>query len=59
MWGTDPACGVAEVKRLLSETDLRVSDVAQRCGCAPGVLNNLFRRHFGLSMRAWHQSHRL
>ena len=50
---------LAEVKRLLSETDLRVSDVAQRCGCAPGVLNNLFRRHFGLSMRDWRrQSHR-
>ena len=43
------------VKRLLSKTDMRISDIAQRCGCATNVLQNLFRRHFGMSMRAWHQ----
>ena len=40
-----------QVKKLLSQGDMRISDIAQRCGCAPGVLRNLFRRHFGVSMR--------
>ena len=42
---------LGKVKQLLAETDMRVSDIAQRCGCDPGVLRNLFRRHFGVSMR--------
>ncbi len=41
------------VKRLLAKTDMRISDIAQRCGCAANVLQNLFRRHFGMSMRDW------
>ena len=40
-----------KVKRLLRETDMRISDIAQRCGCEPGVLRNLFRRRCGISMR--------
>ena len=42
---------LGKVKQLLAETDMRVSDIAQHCGCDPGVLRNLFRRHFGVSMR--------
>ena len=38
------------VKRWLKETDMRVSDIAQRCGCVPGALRNLFHRHCGVSM---------
>jgi len=44
------------VKRLLTDTDMRISDIAQRCGCTPGILRNLFRRHCGVSMREWRTS---
>ena len=40
-----------KVKRWLADTDMRISDISQRCGCDPAVLRNLFRRRFGMSMR--------
>jgi LacI family transcriptional regulator len=46
------------VKKLLTDSDMRVSDIAQRCGCDPGVLRNLFRRHCGISMRDFRASAR-
>ena len=42
-----------KVKRWLADTDMSVSDIAQRCGCVPGALRNLFRRRLGISMREW------
>ena len=49
-----------KVKRWLRDTDMRISDIAQRCGCDPGVLRNLFRRRCGTSMRDYRaQSHTL
>jgi len=42
-----------KVKRWLTDTDMSISDIAQHCGCVPGVLRNLFRRRFGMSMREW------
>ena len=44
---------LAEVKRLLAETSLPISEIAAKCGCESGSLKNLFRRHFGVSMRDW------
>lgn len=49
---------LAEVKRLLVETSLPVSEIATRCGCESASLKNLFRRHFGVSMRTWRSAHR-
>lgn len=49
---------LAKVKQLLSHTDMRISDIAHRCGCAQNVLKNLFRRHVGMSMRDWRALHR-
>ena len=46
------------VKKLLTDSDMRVSDIAQRCGCDPGVLRNLFRRHCGISMRDYRATSR-
>ena len=46
-----------EVKRLLSKTNLSIRAITSRCGFAnPNHLKNLFRRHFGLSMRRWRGS---
>ena len=45
-----------KVKRWLRDTDMHISDIAQRCGCDPGVLRNLFRRRCGISMRAYRNS---
>jgi len=42
-----------KVKRRLRDTDMRISDIAQRCGCDPGVLRNLFKRRYNMSMRDW------
>lgn len=47
---------LGEVKRLLAETDLPVAEIAERCGCNPASLKNLFRRHFGVSMREWRKA---
>ena len=44
---------IERVKKMLADTDIRISDIAKRCGCDPGVLRNLFRRHTGMSMRDW------
>jgi len=46
-----------KVKRWLRDTDMHISDIAQRCGCDPGVLRNLFRRRCGISMRDYRNSH--
>jgi LacI family transcriptional regulator len=48
-----------KVKRWLRDTDMRISDIAQRCGCNPGVLRNLFHRRCGVSMREYRRRHRL
>ena len=40
-----------KVKEMLRDTDMHISDIARRCGCDVTVLRNLFRRHFGISMR--------
>ena len=40
-----------KVKEMLRDTDMHISDIARRCGCDVSVLRNLFRRHFGISMR--------
>ena len=43
-----------EVKRLLRETDLRISEIAARCGYRDAnYLKNLFRKRNGMSMREW------
>ncbi len=45
---------LGEVKRLLSETALPIGEVARRAGYPnANYLKNLFRRHFGESMRDW------
>ena len=44
---------LAKVKRLLEETSLPISEIAAKSGCRPASLKNLFRRHFGISMRDW------
>ena len=42
------------VKRLLSDTGLSIRAISAKCGFAnPNHLKNLFRRHFGMSMREW------
>lgn len=46
-----------EVRRLLSKTNLSIRAITSRCGFAnPNHLKNLFRRHFGQSMRRWRDS---
>ena len=43
-----------EVKRLLRETDLRITEVAIRCGYRDAnYLKNLFKKRFGVTMRDW------
>ena len=43
-----------EVKRLLRETDLRISEIAARCGYRDAnYLKNLFKKRTGMSMREW------
>jgi len=43
-----------EVKRLLGKTNLSIRAITSRCGFTnPNHLKNLFRRHFGVSMRNW------
>ena len=43
-----------EVKRLLVKTNLSIRAITFRCGFTnPNHLKNLFRRHFGVSMRSW------
>ena len=43
-----------EVKRLLEGTNLRMSEIATRCGYRDAnYLKNLFKKRFGMSMRAW------
>lgn len=45
---------LGEVTRLLRETDLRISEIAIRCGYRnANYLTNLFKKRFGLSMRDW------
>jgi LacI family transcriptional regulator len=42
------------VKRLLSDTGLSIRTISAKCGFAnPNHLKNLFKRHFGKSMREW------
>ncbi len=43
-----------EVKRLLHDTDMRISEIAARCGYRDAnYLKNLFRKRNGMSMREW------
>ena len=45
---------LGEVKRLLRDTDLRISEIAARCGYRDAnYLKNLFRKRTGMSMREW------
>ena len=45
---------LGEVKRLLRDTDLRIAEVAARCGYRDAnYLKNLFRSRFGCTMRDW------
>ena len=45
---------LGEVTRLLRETDLRISEVAERCGYNDAnYLKNLFKKRFNMSMRDW------
>ena len=44
---------LAEVCRQLAKTDNRIADIASSCHCDAAGLKNLFRRHFGMSMRDW------
>lgn len=42
------------VKRLLSDTALSIRAVSAKCGfTSPNHLKNLFKRHYGMSMREW------
>ena len=50
---------LAAVKRLLTETDLRISDIAMRCGYRDAnYLKNLFRQRNGVSMRDFRKNAR-
>ena len=43
-----------EVKRLLRDTDMRISEIAARCGYRDAnYLKNLFKKRTGMSMREW------
>ena len=45
---------LGEVKRLLRETNLRISEIAARCGYRDAnYLKNLFKKRTGMSMREW------
>ena len=45
---------LAEVKRLLSDTGLSIRAITAKCGFPnANHLKNLFRRHFGVTMREW------
>ena len=51
---------LAEVRRMLQETDARITDIGFACGF--GTSNNLkqlFRKRFGVSMREWRYQNRL
>ncbi len=46
-----------EVKRLLRDTDMRISEIAARCGYRDAnYLKNLFKKRFGMTMREWRSS---
>jgi len=45
-----------EVKRLLATTDLRIDEIANRCGYDAANLKNLFARHFRCSMRTYRKT---
>ena len=48
---------IGEVGRLLRETDLRISEIAVRCGYRDAnYLKNLFKKRFGMTMREWRSS---
>ena len=43
---------LSEVRRLLSSTDLRISEIAMRCGYRDAnYLKNIFKKRFGMPMR--------
>lgn len=43
-----------QAKRLLADTDLKIADIARRCGfCNASYLTNTFRRAFGVTPLAW------
>ena len=45
---------LGEVKRLLHDTDMRISEIAARCGYRDAnYLKNLFKKRTGMSMREW------
>ena len=45
---------LGEVTRLLRDTDMRISEIAARCGYRDAnYLKNLFRKRTGMSMREW------
>ena len=51
---------LAEVKRMLGGTEMRMSEIAVRCGYRDAnYLKNLFRKRFGLSMREFRARMRL
>ena len=48
-----------EVKRLLAETGLSIHAITAKCGFPnPNHLKNLFKRHYGISMRDWRNDKR-
>jgi len=51
------ALRLAEVKRLLKETRLRIDEIARQCGYTAPNLKNLFTRHFGCSMREFRRKY--
>ena len=51
---------LGEVTRLLRETDLRISEIAERCGYSDAnYLKNLFKKRFNMSMRDWRRQNRI
>ena len=43
-----------QAKHLLSDSDLKIADIAKRCGfCNASYLTNTFRKAFGLSPLGW------
>ena len=47
---------LAAVKRLLTDTKLSIRAISAQCGFSnPNHLKNLFKRHFGTTMREWRQ----
>lgn len=45
---------LAAVKRLLTDTKMSIRAISARCGFSnPNHLKNLFKRHFGTTMREW------